>query len=139
MQTKACETVVISDVKFDHPIFEVFQQSGRLAAAHVIGYFRSQPAANATVLARFEDGSPALLESQPGKGRVLLFTSSLGPSWNDLPLTPLYLPFVHQMVRCRNARGEFVVRLIKRSRFIKNNEAVFAVDTPGGARLMRTG
>jgi hypothetical protein len=54
VQTKAGETVAISDVKFDHPIFEVFQQSGRLAAAHVIGYFRSQPAANATVLARFK-------------------------------------------------------------------------------------
>ena len=104
VQTKAAESVAISDVKFDHPIFEVFQQSGRLAAAHVVGYFRSQPATNATVLARFEDGSPALVEATAGKGRVLLFTSSLGPSWNDLPLTPLYLPFVHQMVRYVGSR-----------------------------------
>src|SRR5688500_17230723 len=137
VQTKAGESVAMTNVKFDHPIFEVFQESGRLAAAHVIGYFRSEPSATATVLARFEDGSPALVESRSGKGRVLLFTSSLGPSWNDLPLTPLYLPFIHQMVRYAGAREEnawyglgqtFTVRK-------ETNGQLPAVDTPAGARL----
>ena len=137
VQTKAGESVAITNVKFDHPIFEVFQESGRLAAAHVIGYFRSEPAATATVLARFEDGSPALVESRTGKGRVLLFTSSLGPSWNDLPLMPLYLPFIHQMVRYAGARDDnswyglgqtFTVRK-------ETNGQLPAVDTPAGARL----
>lgn len=137
VQTKAGESVTMTNVKFDHPIFEVFQESGRLAAAHVIGYFRSEAAPTATVLARFEDGSPALLESRTGKGRVLLFTSSLGPSWNDLPLTPLYLPFIHQMVRYAGAREEnswyglgqtFTVRKTA-------NGQLPPVDTPAGARL----
>ena len=137
VQTKAGESVTMTNVKFDHPIFEVFQESGRLAAAHVIGYFRSEAASTATVLARFEDGSPALLESRTGKGRVLLFTSSLGPSWNDLPLTPLYLPFIHQMVRYAGAREEnswyglgqtFTVRKTA-------NGQLPPVDTPAGARL----
>ena len=137
VQTKAGESVAMTNVKFDHPIFEVFQESGRLAAAHVIGYFRSEPAANATVLARFEDGSPALMESSTGKGRVMLFTSSLGPSWNDLPLTPLYLPFIHQMVRYAGARDEnswyglgqtFTVRK-------EANGQLPPIDTPAGARL----
>lgn len=137
VQTKAGESVAITNVKFDHPIFEVFQESGRLAAAHVIGYFRSEPAATASVLARYEDGSPALVESRTGKGRVLLFTSSLGPSWNDLSLTPLYLPFIHQMVRYAGAREEnswyglgqtFTVRK-------EANGQLPPVDTPAGARL----
>jgi Mg-chelatase subunit ChlD len=137
VQTKAGESAANTDIKFDHPIFEVFQQSGRLAGANVIGYFRSEPRATATVLARFEDGSPALIEGTAGKGRVLLFTSSLGPSWNDLPLTPLYLPFIHQMVRYAGTREDnswyglgqtFTVR--------KNDEgAPPAIDTPSGARL----
>jgi uncharacterized membrane protein len=140
VQTKAGESVAMTNVKFDHPIFEVFQESGRLAAAHVIGYFRSEPAATATVLARFEDGSPALVESRSGKGRVMLFTSSLGPSWNDLPLTPLYLPFIHQMVRYAGAREEnswyglgqtFTVRK-------EANGQLPPVDTPAGARLSET-
>jgi glycosyl hydrolase family 42 (putative beta-galactosidase) len=137
VQTKAGESVAITNVRFDHPIFEVFQESGRLAAAHVIGYFRSEPVATASVLARFEDGSPALVESRSGKGRVLLFTSSLGPSWNDLPLMPLYLPFIHQMVRYAGAREEnswyglgqtFTVRK-------ETNGQPPPVDTPAGARL----
>jgi hypothetical protein len=137
VQTKAGESAAITDVKFDHPIFEVFQQSGRLAAANVIGYFRSEPRANAAVLARFEDGSPALIEGTTGKGRVLLFTSSLGPSWNDLPLTPLYLPFIHQMVRYAGTREANSWYGLGQTFTVKKGSegAPPAVDTPSGVRL----
>lgn len=140
VQTKAGDSVAITEVKFDHPIFEVFQESGRLASANVIGYFRSEPGINAAVLARFEDGSPALLESRAGKGRVMLFTSSLGPSWNDLPLTPLYLPFIHQMVRYAGAREENPwYGLGQTFTVAKGREAAPPpVDTPAGARLSET-
>jgi len=139
VQTKPGESTSITSVKFDHPIFEIFQQSGRLASAQVIGYYRSEPRNNASVLARFEDGSPALLESLPDKGRVLMFTTSLGPSWNDLPLTPIYLPFIHQMIRYAGSRDDsawyglgqtFTVR--------KEAEGIPAVDSPGGNRLGET-
>jgi hypothetical protein len=137
VQTKAGESVAITEVKFDHPIFEVFQESGRLAGANVIGYFRSEPATTAAVLARFEDGSPALVEGRTGKGRVMLFTSSLGPSWNDLPLTPLYLPFIHQMVRYAGAREENSwYGLGQTFTVAKGRDAAPPpVDTPSGARL----
>jgi aerotolerance regulator-like protein/VWA domain-containing protein/putative glutamine amidotransferase len=137
VQTKGGDSAAITNVKFDHPIFEVFQQSGRLAAANVVGYFRSEPRANATVLARFEDGSPALVESTAGKGRVLLFTSSLGPSWNDLPLTPLYLPFIHQMVRYAGTREESSWYGLGQTFTVKKDGegAPPAVDTPSGTRL----
>jgi hypothetical protein len=136
VQPKSGESVAITEVKFDHPIFEVFQESGRLAAANVIGYFRSEPRQSAAVLARFEDGSPALIEARTGKGRVLLFASSLGPSWNDLPLTPLYLPFIHQMVRYAGTREESAWYGLGQTFTVSKQEAAPpAVDTPGGARL----
>jgi uncharacterized membrane protein len=137
VQTKSGDSAAITNVKFDHPIFEVFQQSGRLAAANVVGYFRSEPRANATILARFEDGSPALLESTAGKGRVLLFTSSLGPSWNDLPLTPLYLPFIHQMVRYAGTREASSWYGLGQTFTVKKDGegAPPAVDAPSGTRL----
>jgi aerotolerance regulator-like protein/VWA domain-containing protein/putative glutamine amidotransferase len=137
VQTKSGESAAITDVKFDHPIFEVFQRSGRLAAANVVGYFRSEPRANATVLARFEDGSPALIEATAGKGRVLLFTSSLGPSWNDLPLTPLYLPFIHQMVRYAGTHEENSWYGLGQTFTVQKDAqgAPPAVDSPGGTRL----
>jgi uncharacterized membrane protein len=137
VQTKPGEGLAITDIKFDHPIFEVFRESGRLAAARAFGYLRSDPKPNANVLARFEDGSPALIEANAGKGRVLLFTSSLGPTWNDLALTPLYLPFVHQMIRYAGSREEGswyglgqTFRVAKES---KGDPP--AVDSPDGVRL----
>ncbi len=137
VQTKGGESVAITDVKFDHPVFEIFRESGRLAAARVFGYLRSEPRPNATVLARFEDGSAALVEGNEGKGRVLLFTSSLGPTWNDLALTPLYLPFVHQMVRYAGSREDSAWYALGQTfRVAKENRgAPPAVDSPDGARL----
>ncbi|MBA3441848.1 MAG: BatA domain-containing protein [Pyrinomonadaceae bacterium] len=93
------EPIAISEIKTDHPVFEVFRNSGRLGMWRVLGYHRSEPKGNSSVLARYEDGSPALVEAPFGAGKVLLLTSTLDTSWSDLPLTPLYLPLVRQMVR----------------------------------------
>ena len=140
VQTKPNETVAISEVKFDHPIFEIFRESGRLSSAQVIGYVRSEPQANTAVLARFEDGSPALIESRSGKGRVLLLTTSLGPSWNDLPLTPAYLPFVHQMIKYVGQREEGSWYGLGQTFTVKRDRegSTPPIDTPAGARLSET-
>jgi len=134
---KPNESVAITQVKFDHPIFEIFRESGRLSSAHVIGYVRSEPKSNAAVLARFEDGSPALVESRSGKGRVLLFSTSLGPSWNDLPLTPMFLPFVHQMIKYAGQRDDSSWYGLGQTFTVKRDSDATgpAIDTPGGARL----
>jgi uncharacterized membrane protein len=136
VQARPSESVAITDIKFDHPIFEVFRDSGRLAAARVFGYLRSDAKPASSVLARYEDGSPALVEGNAGKGRVILFTSSLGPSWNDLPLTPVYLPFVQQMIRYLGSREEASWYALGQTfRVAKESSGAVAVDAPDGARL----
>jgi hypothetical protein len=52
-----------------------------------------------TVIARFSDGSPALLERSLGRGRVVLFASDLDRRWNDFPLHPAFVPFALETVR----------------------------------------
>ncbi len=42
---------------------------------------------------------PFLIARDSGTGRVLLFTVSADRRWSDLPLSPFFLPFVHQAVR----------------------------------------
>lgn len=140
VRTKTNETVAITEVKFDHPIFEIFRESGRLSSAQVVGYARSEPQATAAVLARFEDGSPTLVEWRKGKGRVVAFTTSLGPSWNDLPLTPAYLPFVHQMVKYAGQREEGSWYGLGQTFTVKRERdgAAPAIDTPTGTRLTET-
>ncbi|HEY3354922.1 MAG TPA: BatA domain-containing protein [Polyangia bacterium] len=51
-----------------------------------------------TVL-RYESGAPALVEGQLGRGRLLLFTSSVDREWNDFPIRPGYLPLMQQAAR----------------------------------------
>ena len=131
------EYVTMSDIKTDHPVFEVFRQSGRLSAAHVFGYHRAAPNEKAAVIARYDDGSPALIEAVYGAGKALLFTSTFDSSWNDLPLTPTYLPFVRQMARhlgerkerAWNPQGQVFTVAVAR------DGAPPAVDAPNGERL----
>ncbi len=133
------ESVAMTDVKMSHPVFEVFRAGGRLASARVFGYYRTEPRERATVLARFEDGSPALVESGVGvRGRVLFFASTLGMSWNDLPLTPTYLPLVQQMVRYLGEREVAAWHKLGETFAVEKDAGSASpplVDTPAGARL----
>ncbi len=129
--------VTLSDIRTDHPVFEVFRQSGRFAAARVFGYRRATPQEKASVLARFEDGTPALLESSFGQGKVLLFTSTLDSSWNDLPLTPLYLPLMRQMARYLGERDRQAWQLVGQTftAIQAKDGAIPAVDSPSNNRI----
>jgi hypothetical protein len=49
------------------------------------------------VLARFDDNAPALVEQPLGEGKVLVWASSVDAYWTNLPLQPVFLPFVHQL------------------------------------------
>lgn len=84
-----------------HPALRLFStpRSGDFSAARVYRYRRAEPSADASVLARFDDGAPALLERQAGKGRVMVWTSTFDGIWNDLPVQPVFLPFVHEITR----------------------------------------
>lgn len=84
-----------------HPIFEAFAspRSGDFGVARFYRY-RPLPADNfPRVLARFGDGGVALAEKPVEQGRVLVWTSTLDSNWNDLSIQPVFLPFLHQMVR----------------------------------------
>jgi hypothetical protein len=129
--------VVMSEIKTDHPIFEVFKRSGRLAAARVFGYNRATPREGAGVIARFEDGSPALIEATHGSGKLLLFTSTLDAGWNDLPLTPIYLPLVRQMTRHLGEREERPWHQISETFAVAPDRdgSPPAIDAPSGERI----
>ena len=91
----------LGDFATRHPIFEPFGEAGP-AALNALAFFRYRdlgaPAPEAAVLARFDDGKPAIVESRPGAGRVLLFASSVDAEWTDLPRRPAFVPFLHRLV-----------------------------------------
>ncbi|MEP6592324.1 MAG: BatA domain-containing protein, partial [Acidobacteriota bacterium] len=89
----------LGSLEYGHAIFEPFRaaRTGDFTAARFYRYRAVAPVKDAQILARFDDGAPALLERRIGSGRVLLWTSSLDLEWNDLPLKAVFLPFVHRM------------------------------------------
>jgi hypothetical protein len=95
------EAARIGALEYGHTVFEPFRapRSGDFSAARIYGYRAVEPEASSQVLARFDAGAPALLERQVGSGRVLLWTSTLDLSWSDMPLKPVFLPFVHRAAR----------------------------------------
>jgi hypothetical protein len=87
-------------LEYGHPIFEPFRapRSGDFSGARFYSYRAVTPGKEAQILARFDDGAPALVERRVGNGRVLVWTSTLDLEGNDLPLKSVFLPFVHRMV-----------------------------------------
>ena len=91
----------IGRLQKNHPIFSHFEDAhlSYLMATSYTDFHRAEPLAGSRVLADLQDGSPLLLERESGKGRVLLFTSSLDRNWNRLPLKSVFLPFCQEMVK----------------------------------------
>jgi hypothetical protein len=85
------------DVDFDHPALSVFTGDARegLLGVRTFRYVLAKPAGKgpaARVLATFDDGAPALVEGRRGKGKVLLFTSTVDRDWTDWPIRTSFLP-----------------------------------------------
>ena len=105
-------------IDYDSPVFDVFNapRSGDFATARFLRYRRltvkadsasaarrtggvADTASGSHVLARFDDGAPALVEHRVGRGKVLVWASTVDSYWNDLALQPVFLPFVQQLAK----------------------------------------
>ena len=103
----------LAELDTSHPVLELFKapRSGNLSTARFFRYravtLKPEPAGDKEgehgpdnrVVARFDDGAIALAERRIGSGQVMLWASTLDNYWNDLAVQPVYLPFVHQIVR----------------------------------------
>jgi hypothetical protein len=96
-----------------HPVFRLFGGVGTLGNVAFERAAALEAQTEADVIARFTDGTPALVEQQLTAGRVLMFASDLNNRWNDFPLQPAFVPFVHETVRylaaARRTRSEYLV------------------------------
>jgi hypothetical protein len=89
----------LGDVSLEHPVFVPFRAGGSaaLSSARFIRYARLVADSGAQVLARFDDGLPALVEGRIGTGRLLVSAIPLDARGGDFPLQPAYLPFVRRL------------------------------------------
>ncbi|HEV8600249.1 MAG TPA: BatA and WFA domain-containing protein [Gemmatimonadales bacterium] len=126
------------EVQLDHPVFAPFREGGgaALSSARFLRYPRIEPGQGAEVLARFDDGTPALLERAHGAGRLLLLGIPLDGLTGDFPLQPAYLPFLRRLVV--HAAGHQVSPLWRttgETGIVPMGVRDPVVATPGGALL----
>jgi hypothetical protein len=90
----------LGTLDYSHPVFEVFKapRSGDFSAARFYRYRAVTVPPSARVLARFDDGGVALAGGTEGRGRTLLWASTLDNFWNDLVLKPVFVPFLHRVM-----------------------------------------
>ena len=91
----------IGAVDYANPIFEIFSapRSGDFASARVFRYRSVKVLGDSGVIAKFDDGSPAMIRRPFGAGSVVVWTTSMDASWTDLPVQPVFVPFAHQLGR----------------------------------------
>jgi hypothetical protein len=113
--------VRLAPVDTRHPVFQAF---GPAAAAALGGvrFTRTWELSDEgwDVIARFTDGRAALVERRVEGGRVLVFASDLDLAWNDLPVHPVFVPFVHETLRYA-------------AQFRNTPHEIFVADLPVGA------
>jgi len=84
-------------------LFSPFRRGGRQAftrvRAHTLITFEPfDESDDVSVLLRWSNGMPALLERKVGAGRVLLWTSTVDLGWGNLPLQSVFMPMMQRVV-----------------------------------------
>lgn len=86
------------DLRTEHPLFSPFRAAqAALGAPRYYRYTRLEPVVGAEVLARFDDGAPAVVERRVGAGRTLLLAMDFDIRRSDLPLQPAFVPLTRRL------------------------------------------
>ncbi len=92
----------LSEIDYSHPLFRKFSLPGN-GDLTIPKFYQcyslreKEEESPARVLARFTNGSPAIVERSYGTGKVLMVTTTADADWTNLPLRAVYLPLIHQM------------------------------------------
>ncbi|QPJ66522.1 MAG: VWA domain-containing protein [Candidatus Nitrohelix vancouverensis] len=87
----------------DHPVLNIFEGNAlrEMKKAGFNTIFKVTPRADRDFKTpmRFSGEHAAIVESEWGKGKTFLFTSSMDRDWNDFPIQPTFLPWLQRWVK----------------------------------------
>jgi hypothetical protein len=101
-EIKNSSYTLLAEIDFQHPLFAPFADprfSG-FTKIHFWKYRRLDASAipGARVVARFDNGDPAILDVTIGKGRVFIFTSGWQPEDSQLALSTKFVPLLYTLL-----------------------------------------
>ncbi len=93
---------MLAEVDFRHPLFAAFADArfSDFTKIHFWKYRRFATSAlpDARVLARFDNGDPALAEVPVGRGRVIVLASGWQPADSQLALSSKFVPLLYSLL-----------------------------------------
>ncbi|MCB1236393.1 MAG: BatA domain-containing protein [Verrucomicrobiae bacterium] len=103
-EAKVDDYAMFSELDFDHPVLAPFARAKVRDFTkvrtwkHRVLTIPETAADRARVLARFDSGDPAWVETAPGEGRVFVFLSGWEPSESQLALSSKFVPLIYAML-----------------------------------------
>ena len=93
---------LLGEIDFTHPVFKPFADP-RFSDFTKIHFWKhrrldAQQIPNARVLARFDNGDPALIEAPLGTGKLLILTSAWHPGDSQLALSSKFVPLLYSLL-----------------------------------------
>jgi hypothetical protein len=86
-----------------HPVLKIFkgQTLEEMKSIEFQSVYSIEPRENSkfTTPIVLSNEFPALIESTVGKGKVILFLSSIDRDWNNFPIQPTFLPWIQRWVK----------------------------------------
>jgi hypothetical protein len=148
LQMMALHTVVadrespltVAKVDTSYPSFARAQNWGGVEFYQAARIQLPQASPQLRVAATFSDGSPMFLDKQVGAGHVLVFTSAFDNIANNLPVEPVWLPFLdqttHEMGGIGTSQGNYKVGSFVELRTPREKGTPVEIVGPGDKRLL---
>jgi hypothetical protein len=131
---------MLAEIDFRHPLFAPFADPrfSDFTKIHFWKYRKIDAAGvpNARVLAKFENGDPALLEVPVGKGKVFVLTSGWHPDDSQLALSTKFVPLLYAFLEESGATAPPPAQFYVGDTVpLQPNEAASVIHPPDGSEL----
>lgn len=133
-------TMTVASVDTSYPSFARAQNWGGVEFYQAAKLQLPQPAADIRIAATLSDGSPLFLDRQIGSGHALVFTSAIDNIASNLPVQPVWLPFLdqttHEMGGIGTGPGTYKVGSYVELRTPREKGVPVEIVGPGEKRLL---
>lgn len=128
---------MLSEVQTTHPLLRPFADA-RLRDFTKLHFWKHRKLtlpkdSPLEVLARFDQGDPAILVRSLGKGRIVLLTSGWHPADSQLALSTKFVPLLYGWLEAAGFRNEQAVSLLVGD--VLPLDGATSITTPNGQRL----
>ena len=132
--------LTVASVDTSYPSFSRAQNWGGVDFFQAAKLQLPQASPDTRVAATLSDGSPLFIDRKIGAGHALVFTSALDNIANNLPVEPVWLPFIdqttHDMGGIGTAQGNYKVGSFVELRTSREKGVPVEIVGPGDKRLL---